>query len=98
MAVYYINSYDIIDMEEYANYAAPVYELLQKYGAEVVASDLHAIAVEGNAKTMNAIIRFPSAEAALACYTDPAYQPVKQIRLRSTTNCTMVLVKEFIRQ
>lgn len=23
MAVYYINSYDIIDMEEYANYAAP---------------------------------------------------------------------------
>lgn len=95
MAVYYINSYDIIDMEEYANYAAPVYQLLQKYGAEVLASDLHAIAVEGVAKTMNAIIRFPSEEAALACYADPEYQPVKQIRWRSTTNCTMVLVKEF---
>jgi len=98
MAVYYINSYDIGDMEEYANYAAPVYKLLQKYGAEVLASDLHAIAVEGVAKTMNAIIRFPSEEAALACYADPEYQPVKAIRHRSTTNCTMVLVKEFVRQ
>ncbi|WP_295117165.1 DUF1330 domain-containing protein [uncultured Chitinophaga sp.] len=96
MAVYYINSYDIVDMEAYAKYAPAVFILLNKYGAEVISSDLNAIAVEGTVRMMNAIIKFPSEEAALACYNDPDYQPVKQIRLNSTTNCTMMLVKEFV--
>jgi uncharacterized protein (DUF1330 family) len=34
--------------------------------------------VEGTARTMNAIIRFPTKEAALALYNDPAYQETKQ--------------------
>jgi uncharacterized protein (DUF1330 family) len=94
MAVYYINSYDIINPGEYMKYGAPVRLLLQKYGAEVLAADLEAIAIEGASRTMNAIIRFPSMEAALACYNDPEYQPLKAIRQGSTSNCTMVLVKE----
>jgi uncharacterized protein (DUF1330 family) len=67
-----------------------------RYGAEVIASDLNAIAVERTLCTMNAIIKFPSEGAALACYNDPDYQPVKQIRLNFTTNCTMMLVKAFV--
>lgn len=97
MAVYYINSYDIVNMNEFREYGPRVFPLLLKYGAEVLASDLEAIAVEGKAKTMNAIIKFPSEEAALSCYNDPEYQPIKAIRINSTANCTMVLVKEFIK-
>jgi uncharacterized protein (DUF1330 family) len=97
MAVYYINTYDITDVEEFQNYPPQVRPLLAKYGAEVIAMDTQPICLEGIARTMNAIIKFPSVEAALNCYNDPDYQPVKQIRLNSTSNCTMILVKEFRR-
>lgn len=46
---------------------------------------------------MNAVIRFPSKEAALALYNDPAYQEAKRIRQSSTRSVSMVLVDEFKR-
>ncbi|HVI44990.1 MAG TPA: DUF1330 domain-containing protein [Chitinophaga sp.] len=95
MEVYYINSYDVVDMELFSNYPPKVMELLQKYGAEVVASDLEGIAVEGTPRMMNAIVRFPSEDAALQCYNDPAYQPLKAIRQQAVRNCTMVIVKGY---
>ncbi|NSL87867.1 DUF1330 domain-containing protein [Chitinophaga solisilvae] len=91
MSVYYINSYDITDPAAYAVYGPQVIQLLQQYGAEVLASDLNAIAVEGTRCHMHAIIRFPSEEAALQCYNDPAYQPLKELRQRATENCRMIL-------
>jgi len=97
MAVYYINSYDIENMEEYKEYGPKVYPLLLKYGAEVRASDIEGVSIEGKARTMNAIIKFPSMEAALNCYNDPEYQEIRKIRINSTRNCTMVLVKGFIK-
>jgi|SRR5580698_3119238 uncharacterized protein (DUF1330 family) len=94
MAIYYIGSYDIEDMELFQQYPPKVAALLPKYGGEVLATDLQAICLEGQAKTLNAIIRFPSEEAALGLYNDPEYQAeIRDIRLRSTKNTTMVLVK-----
>jgi uncharacterized protein (DUF1330 family) len=72
-----------------------VLALLPKYGGEVLASDTSALLVEGTARAMNAIIRFPSKEAALGLYNDPAYQEAKRLRQASTTNISMVLVEEF---
>jgi uncharacterized protein (DUF1330 family) len=96
MAVYYIGSYDILKMEEFQNYPPKVLALIPKYGGEVLASDIKAVILEGEAKTLNAIIKFPSLEAALNCYNDPEYQEkIKPIRINSTTNCTMVLVNEY---
>jgi uncharacterized protein (DUF1330 family) len=96
MSVYYIGTYDIDNMEVFKDYPPKVLQLLQKYNAEVLASDVEAITLEGKAKTMNAIVKFPSMEAAKAMYNDPEYvQKIKPIRLKSTSNCTMVLVKEF---
>ena len=95
MAVYYINTYDIVDTELYQQYSPKVYPILQRYGAEVLASDTAPVVLEGQARTMNAIVKFPSEEAALNCYNDTEYQLVKAIRINSTANCTMVLVKEF---
>ena len=95
MAVFYIGSYDIIDPTEFQKYPPVVLSLLPKYGGEVLASDTAAFVVEGTARTMNAIIRFPSREAALGLYNDPAYQEAKRIRQASTRNVSMVLVDEF---
>jgi uncharacterized protein (DUF1330 family) len=97
MAVYYIGSYDIENMELFKQYPPKVAALLPKYGGEVLASDLHAICLEGQVRTMNAIIKFPSEEAALGLYNDPEYQAeIRNIRLRSTKNITMVLAKEWV--
>jgi len=95
MAVYYIGSYDIVDSSAFQQYPPVVLALLPKYGGEVLASDTSALLVEGTARTMNAIIRFPSKEAALGLYNDPAYQEAKRLRQASTTNVSMVLVEEF---
>ncbi len=98
MAIYYIGSYDIVNMEEFQKYPPKVAALLPKYGGEVLASEIEAVSLEGKAKTMNAIVKFSSMEAALNCYNDSEYQEkIKPIRINSTTNCTMVLVKEFNR-
>jgi len=95
MAIYYIGSHDILDMEKFQNYPPLVMALLPKYGGEVLASDTSGFLVEGSRRTMNAIIRFPSKEAALGLYNDPEYQEAKRIRQESTSNVSMVLVEEF---
>jgi uncharacterized protein (DUF1330 family) len=93
--VYYIGAYDIDNPELFKQYPALVMALLAKYGGEALASDTSPHAVEGKPRTMNAIIRFPSKEAALGLYNDPDYQEAKRIRQASTSNCTMVLVQEL---
>ena len=96
MSVYYIGSYDITDPAEFRKYPPVVMSLLPKYGGKVLASDTQAYLVEGARRTMNAIIQFPSREAALGLYNDPDYQEAKRIRQRSTANASMVLVDEFV--
>jgi len=95
MAVFYIGTYDIVDPKEFQKYPPIVMALLPKYGGVVLASDTNGVLVEGTARTMNAIIRFPSKEAALGLYNDPLYQEGKRIRQASTKNTSMVLVEEF---
>jgi len=85
----------IVDSDEFQKYPPVVLALLPKYGGVVLASDTSAVLVEGTARTMNAIIRFPSKEAALGLYNDPGYQEAKRIRQASTKNVSMVLVEEF---
>lgn len=95
MPVYFINTYDIIDEQKFSQYGPQVIPLLKKYGAVVLASDVEGMAIEGKPRKMNAIIRFPSTDAAIKCYHDPEYQPLKALRHSSTSNCTMVLVKDY---
>lgn len=94
-SVYYIGSYDIVDPIAFQRYPPAVMALLPRHGGEVLASDVTPYRVEGEARTMNAIVRFPSREAALAFYADPDYQEAKRIRQASTTNVSMVLVEAF---
>ena len=95
MAVFYIGSYDIVDPNEFQKYPPLVMALLPKYGGVVLAVDTAGVLVEGTMRTMNAIIRFPSREAALGLYNDPDYQEAKRIRQTSTKNVSMVLVDEY---
>src|SRR5258706_3118088 len=95
MAAYYLGSYDIVDPNQFQKYPPIVLRLLPRYGGEVLASDTSGTLVEGTMRTMNAVIRFPSKDAALALYNDPVYQEAKRHRQPSTKNVSMVLVEEF---
>jgi uncharacterized protein (DUF1330 family) len=91
MSIYYIGAYDIHDPASFAAYPPGVIALLPKYGGLLLAADTQARAVEGTARTMHAIIEFPSVEMALGLYNDPVYQPLKRLRQASTSNISMVL-------
>jgi uncharacterized protein (DUF1330 family) len=95
MSVYYIGTYDIHDAAAFAAYPPGVLALLPKYGGHVLASDTDARLVEGARRSMNAIIEFPSVEAALGLYHDPVYAPLKRIRQAATSNISMVLAHPF---
>lgn len=93
MAAYYIISYDITDREGYPAYVSAVANLLPKYGAEVLVSDLEAIPIEGEAKDVHAIVVFPSKELALECYHSEAYQKIKALRIKTTRNGQFILAE-----
>lgn len=93
--VYYMISYDIKNIQEFEKYPPLAMEIITKYGGKVLVSDTEAIEMEGKAKHMNALVEFPSKEAALNCYQDPAYEKIKGLRIDSTYNCTIVLAKKL---
>ena len=95
MAAYVIAIYDIVDAEGYEGYVPGVVPLLAKHGAEILVADYDAQCFEGDRRSVYVVLRFASEEAALAWYNDPAYEPVKRIRLDSSDNNNVVLAKEF---
>ena len=95
MPVYVVNAYDIHDFETFQAYPLRVAPLLLKYGAKILAMETDPEALEGKPKTMNAIVEFPSEEAVHNFYNDPEYQSFIHLRHDSTSNCTMIILKQF---
>jgi len=95
MPVYVVNAYDIHDFEIFKEYPPRVAPLLLKYGAKILAMDTEPKALEGKPKTMNAIVEFSSEEDAQKFYNDPEYQSFIHLRHNSTSNCTMIILKQF---
>ena len=95
MPVYIVNAYDINDFEMFNKYPPRVRPLLEKHGAKVLAMEVNPKALEGTPRTMNAIVEFPSENAVSDFYNDPEYQSFIHLRLNSTSNCTMIILKQF---
>lgn len=95
MAVYYIGSYDVADADMYDRYVQGVIPLLMKHGCEIVVADREVTPIEGQPKNINLVLRFDNEEKAMAWYNDPDYQPVKALRLASTTQSTGMIAKAF---
>ena len=96
MAVYVVATYDIMDPQGYEGYVPGVMPLLQKHGGQVLAADYRAFGMEGKTPGVNVILKFDSEAAARGWYDDPDYGPVKQIRLNSTQNDSIVMMEEFV--
>lgn len=95
MPVYVVNSYDIHDFEKFGEYPPHVARLLPKHHGKVLAMETNPQALEGAPKTMNAIVEFPTEEDVHNFYNDPEYQSIIHLRHESSSNCTMIILKQF---
>ena len=77
---YWVVRVDVRDNDVYGGYVKANAEPLGRYGAKFLVRGGKHEAVEGKARARNVVIEFPSYEAALACFRDPAYQAAKAIR------------------
>lgn len=93
MAIYLIASYDIHDPGRYEEYVAALVPLLEKHGAEILVADSNAKPIEGERRSLYAVLRFDSEEAALGFYDDPAFEAIKKIRFASCRNHNIVLAR-----
>ena len=96
MSAYLIASYDITDASEHDRYALAADSILQKHGGELLVVDDAATAIEGKSQMINVLIKFDSEADALSFYQDPDYLAIKDIRLKATTNSSVVLTKQLV--
>ncbi len=71
---YWIVRVDITDQEQYKVYVAANAEPLRKYGARFLVRAGRFENPEGTSRTRNAVIEFPTYQAALDCWKSPEYQ------------------------
>jgi uncharacterized protein (DUF1330 family) len=90
-----IASFDIEDADGYEQYAQAANPILERYNGELVVLSDEAKVLEGEARQINAVVRFESEERAMSFYNDPDYQPLKQLRLRATGNGVLMLAQHF---
>jgi uncharacterized protein (DUF1330 family) len=77
---YWIVRVDITDQEKYKAYIAANTEPLGKFGARFLVRAGRFENVEGASRSRNAVIEFPSYQAALDCWKSPGYQKAMKLR------------------
>ncbi len=96
MAAYLILMQEIDDRERYMNeYVPQVRAILQQHGAEFLVAGPGAEPAEGDPPNSTVVIRFADTDAAWGFLNDPDYQPVKEIRLSTTSRVQMVVAPEI---
>lgn len=64
----------VTDAEAYGKYAKAAGPAIADHGGVFLARGGRYVQLEGNDRARNVVARFPSVEAAVACYNSPAYQ------------------------
>lgn len=64
----------VLDAEAYGRYAALAGPAIASHGGVFLARGGRYVQLEGNDRPRNVVARFPSLEAAVACYNSPEYQ------------------------
>jgi uncharacterized protein (DUF1330 family) len=88
---YFIAHITVNDPEAYKEYIERDTPILQALGGRFVVRGGQAQVMEGETLNRHVVIEFPSYEAALAAYHDPAYQEVADIRRRTADSVILVV-------
>jgi len=89
---YWIVRVDVADQERYKAYVAANAAPLSKYGARFLVRAGRFENPEGASRGRNAVIEFPSYQAALDCWKSPEYQDA--IKLRQPVSTIDLIVIE----
>lgn len=65
---------DVTDAEAYSRYASGATVAIAAHGGVFLARGGRYVQLEGKERPRNVVARFPSLEAAIACYNSPDYQ------------------------
>ena len=91
---YWIARVDVTDQEKYKDYIAANAEPLGKYGARFLVRAGRFENPEGASRSRNAVIEFPSYQAALDCWKSPEYQRAISFR-RDVSTIDMVIIEGY---
>lgn len=91
---YWIGRVDVHDLETYKNYIAANAAPLAEFGGRFLIRGGTFEAVEGQARSRNIVIEFPSYQAAIDCYNSDGYQAAKAIRL-AVADSELVIVEGY---
>ena len=91
---YWISRVDVSDAEQYKKYAAANAAAFAKYGARFLVRAGAYENPEGTARPRNAVIEFPSYQAARDCWHSPEYQEVMKLRTSAAT-ADLVIIEGY---
>jgi uncharacterized protein (DUF1330 family) len=91
---YWIIRVDITDMERYKAYVAANAESFKRYGGRFLVRAGRFENPEGSSRTRNAVIEFPSYQAAVDCWKSPEYQQAMKLRLPVST-ADLVIIEGY---
>ena len=91
MSALWIAHVTVHDDEAYGNYAAIATEAIAEHGGVFLARGGRYVQLEGTDRPRNVVARFPSVEAAVACYNSPRYQEALTFAKAASTRDLMVV-------
>lgn len=91
---YWIVRVDISDPEKYKSYIAANARPFAKYGARFLVRAGRAENPEGSMRARNAVIEFPSYQAAVDCWHSAEYQEAMKLRLPVST-ADLVIIEGY---
>jgi len=74
MPALWITHVTVTDEEAYGKYARLAGPAIEKHGGRFIARGARYVQLEGKDRPRNVVTKFPSVEAAVACYNSPEYQ------------------------
>jgi len=89
---YWIVRVDIADPERYKAYIAANAEPFHEYGARFLVRAGRFENVEGSSRSRNAVIEFPTYQAAVDCWHSPEYQ--RALKLRQPVSTADLIIIE----
>ncbi|WP_112323838.1 DUF1330 domain-containing protein [Oceanibium sediminis] len=91
MPALWIAHVEVTDPDAYAKYAEVASGSIPAHGGVFIARGGRAEQMEGRAFPRNVVARFPTMEAALACYNSPEYQSVVDIAKGASERSLVIL-------
>jgi uncharacterized protein (DUF1330 family) len=91
---YWIGRVDVADQEKFKAYIAANAAPLKQYGARFLVRGGRFEAVEGGSRTRNAVIEFPSYQAALECWKSAGYQAAIALR-KDVSTIDLIVIEGY---